>query len=124
MAMQAEPGRDIIVAPETERERSALASVHYLGPAGQRYFAYQSQYGEIGGRIIASKFTRFIQASDRVLDFGCGAGYVLKAVPCGERIGVDINPAALEAAQLNGIACFETLDAVENASFDVAIAHH
>jgi len=103
---------------------TTIAVTHYSGELGRRYFAYQSQFGEFAGQIIARKFDTYIDPSDAVLDFGCGDGLVLKSLSCRERLGVDINPAARQAAERNGITCFDTLDGIESASVDVAISHH
>ncbi len=78
---------------------TTIAVTHYSGELGRRYFAYQSQFGEFAGQIIARKFDTYIDPSDAVLDFG-------------------------QAAERNGITCFDTLDGIESASVDVAISHH
>jgi hypothetical protein len=46
-------------------------SAHYRGSEGERYFAWQHTGGEIGGRIEARYFQKWIQSTDRVVDFGC-----------------------------------------------------
>lgn len=102
-----------------------LVSVsHYSGPSGRRYFAYQSRFGDIAGVLSAKKFAKYIAPSDVVLDFGCGGGFVLKSLTCRERLGVDINPLARRSAETSGITCYQSLGEIENATVDVAIAHH
>ena len=43
-------------------------------------------------------FSDFIKETDKVLDFGCGGGYLLNELNCADKYGVDINPVALEEA--------------------------
>jgi SAM-dependent methyltransferase len=103
---------------------TAIEVRHYTGEAGRRYFAYQSQFGELAGRIVARKLATHIRPSDVVLDFGCGDGSVLKSLTCRQRLGVDVNSVARQAAERNGIICFDTLDGIGPTSVDVAISHH
>lgn len=65
-------------------------STHY----DAAYFAYQKKIGEIGGWANAPKFLSDVKATDRVIDFGCGGGFLLSGLDCRERIGVEINPVA------------------------------
>lgn len=97
---------------------------HYYGAAGERYFDYQSRDADVMATHLAAKFSRHIRGSDVVVDFGCGSGSLLKRLLCTQRFGVEINPAARRVAQANGIACFESLDQVQDHTVDVAIAHH
>jgi len=97
---------------------------HYLGIAGADYFNYQSRFGALLGSFIANKFASLVTKSDVVLDFGCGGGFVLKALECRARLGVDINPVARLTAADNGVTCFERLAEVNDGTVDVAIAHH
>jgi len=97
---------------------------HYSGLAGERYYAYQSRDADVMTRLVARKFSGNVCASDSVIDFGCGGGYLLKALSCGQRFGVEVNPAARRVAEANGLTCFESLDQVNDYTMDIAIAHH
>ena len=97
---------------------------HYTGQKGLDYFDYQSRFGDVAGRIIARKFAPHISASDVVLDLGCGGGFVLKALKCRQRLGVEINPAARAVAVQNRVTCVRTLDEIPDGCADVAISHH
>ncbi len=99
-------------------------SAHYLEAQGEDYFAYQRSIAESNSAILALKFERFVKPLDCVLDFGCGGGYLLKALNCTQRIGVEINPAARLEAAKNGVQCHATLDAVAGGIADVAISNH
>jgi SAM-dependent methyltransferase len=112
------------MASEQLYDRSLVAVTHYTGQSGVRYFDYQSRFGDIAGKLIARKFVGYIGPSDVVLDFGCGGGFVLKALTCGQRIGIEINPVARATSESNGVTCYETLDQIEDGTIDVAISHH
>jgi SAM-dependent methyltransferase len=99
-------------------------SNHYLGSEGERYFAWQNSFAQIGGRIEARKFCHFIRHSDCVLDFGCAAGYTLKNIDCTRRLGVEINPAARRLATENGVEVYATTSELPDAVADVVISNH
>lgn len=99
-------------------------SPHYQGDKGETYFAWQNRHMDIGARIEARKFCRFVRDQDCVLDFGCGGGSTLKNILCKRRIGVEINPAARRTAIENGLECFTDLAEVPSSVADVVISNH
>jgi SAM-dependent methyltransferase len=99
-------------------------SDHYLGEKGETYFAWQSGGGDFGGRINSHKFSHLVEPGHTVLDFGCGGGYLLRNLHCARRIGVEINPAAREAAIKGGIECFATVGEVPDGVADVIVSDH
>jgi SAM-dependent methyltransferase len=100
------------------------ASERYAGLQGEAYFAYQKSIAESRGALLALKFEPFVRPVDCVLDFGCGGGYLLTALNCAQRIGVEINPAARSQALKNGIQCHSALDTVTDGIADVVISNH
>jgi SAM-dependent methyltransferase len=88
------------------------------------YFRYQRAIGEFGGQMNASKFAPFIKASDAVLDFGCGGGFILRSLNCKRRSGIEINPEARSEAKRNGITVFSSIGEAPEAITDVLISHH
>ena len=53
-------------------------------------------------QILATEFfSRWIKPSDRVLDLGCGYCQFINHIPCAEKYGMDLNPAATEHAAGN-----------------------
>jgi 2-polyprenyl-3-methyl-5-hydroxy-6-metoxy-1,4-benzoquinol methylase len=58
------------------------------------YFAWQRQMAEFGAWSNIDKYRDTVGPNDRVLDFGCGGGFLLAKLDCAERIGVEPNPAA------------------------------
>ena len=89
------------------------------------YFGWQSKVGQFGGRANLFKFEKHIKNSDRVLDYGCGGGYLLEQLNCALRIGIDINP-VIQAP--DGVSIFrnyqEVVDQFGVDSFDVIISNH
>jgi len=99
------------------------ASTHYQSEKGLDYLAYQSQFAA-GAVLKTRKFAPHISSQDRVLDFGCGGGWILRQLDCAERLGVELNEAAHMYCRENGIQVVRTLDEVDAREFDVAISNH
>jgi SAM-dependent methyltransferase len=102
------------------RPMSDSHSAHY----DQDYFAWQSTLGEFGGWANLSKFSAHVAAGDRVLDFGCGGGYLLRRLECRARLGVEVNPAAAAVAAQNDVEVFARVDDVPDESVDVVISNN
>lgn len=90
----------------------------------KEYFSWQSSIGEFGGWANETKFSSFINKSDKVLDFGCGGGYLLKHIDCFEKIGIDVNPEALKSANENGIQTYLSTNELSSNSVDLIISNH
>ncbi len=88
-----------------------------------RYFEWQKSIGEFGARANLFKFRPHVRASDRVLDYGCGGGFLLTQLSCGERAGIEINPAARACAASLGVMCHADTDAVPDGWADVLISN-
>ena len=98
----------------------ALSNPHY----DENYFAYQRMMGEYSGVIDLFKFSKDVGRSDRVIDFGCGGGYILANLLAREKIGVEVNEAAAAVARSKGLTIMPTLERVEDGWADVIISHH
>lgn len=105
-------------------EGMPVKSGHYQGPLGFRYFAWQSKNAALTSQIEARKFSRYVKPTDAVLDFGCGGGHILRNLVCSRRVGVEVNPAAREAAIKAGIECYDSLANVQDDAFTIVISHH
>ena len=90
----------------------------------QDYFEWQKRIGTFGGLANKFKFEPFISPTDHILDFGCGGGYLLKNLECAIRSGIDINPAAREIAEQNGVTVYASIDDVPSDYADVVICHN
>lgn len=97
-----------------------LVSSHY----DARYFDWQASIGEFGGWANQTKFASFVSPASKVLDFGCGGGYLLKNLDCAHRAGVEVNPAAREVARRNGIETFERVQDVPDDYVDLIISNN
>jgi SAM-dependent methyltransferase len=100
----------------------------HMSPAAiyydESYFRWQAPLGEFGGWANQSKFREYICAESRVLDFGCGGGFLLKNLPCSKRVGVELNPTAAETAKKNGIEVYRTVEEVPDGYVDVVISNN
>lgn len=88
---------------ETSRP-SPTSSAHYDAD----YFAWQQQSGRLGGWANVDKYRNTVRATDRVLDFGCGGGFLLANLECAGRFGIEPNPAGRDEAKKNGVTVFAT----------------
>jgi SAM-dependent methyltransferase len=99
-------------------------SDHYIEAKGEAYFASQNRGAAHEALLTVWKFQPHVSPGDRVLDFGCAGGWILRALDCSERIGVEVNPAAHPACRQNGVKVYFSLEEVEESGFDVVISHH
>jgi len=100
-------------------------SAHYADPvAGEKYFSWQREGGAKGAIYNLKFFAPFIHEDQDVLEFGCGGGYLLAALRCREKIGVEVNPAARAEAAKNGVQTLATLEEISGKTFDRVISSH
>lgn len=89
------------------------------------YFGWQHKVGEFGGKANLFKFQQHIKTSDRVLDYGCGGGYLLAHLDCHVKVGLDINP-SIKAP--DGVVILKSFNEIVKMyglnSFDVVISNH
>lgn len=97
-----------------------LISSHY----DEKYFDWQASIGEFGGWANQSKFIEYISSNSRVLDFGCGGGFLLKSVKCGKKVGVEVNPSAVETARKNNIEVFSSVEEIPDEYVDIIISNN
>lgn len=97
----------------------APVNAHY----NDAYFRLQKSVGELA-EANAWMFRDFVGASDVVVDFGCGGGFLLRCLDTQRRIGVEVNPAAIEDARMNGIEIVNDLLQLPPDSVDVVISNH
>ena len=95
------------------------ASNHY----DAQYFDWQRSIGAFGGKVGRSVYQAYVRPTDRVVDFGCGGGFLLRELRCAERRGVEINPSAREEAHRSGTACVASAEELPDAWADVVISN-
>jgi 2-polyprenyl-3-methyl-5-hydroxy-6-metoxy-1,4-benzoquinol methylase len=89
------------------------------------YFSWQSKIGKFGGKANSFKFKKYINRRDKVLDFGCGGGYLLSELECDLRVGLDINPVIESPPGVQIYKKYSDLVATFGAGFfDVVISNH
>lgn len=95
-------------------------STHY----DDKYFDWQASIGDFGGWANQSKFVGYISSNSRVLDFGCGGGFLLKGIQCSTKVGIEVNPSSAETARKNGIDVFGSVEELPDDYFDVIISNN
>lgn len=88
----------------------------------EKFFDWQKKIGEFAAIVDIYKFKRYVRSSDNVIDFGCGGGFMLKALPCSGKIGVEINNVARNFAYMNGIIAVKDSSEIKDGWADVIIS--
>lgn len=88
------------------------------------YFNWQKDIGAFGGMTNKLKFSDYIKSEDKVIDFGCGGGFLLANIPAREKIGIELNASAREHAAKIGIKAVSSASMVEDNWADVIISNH
>jgi SAM-dependent methyltransferase len=97
-------------------------SKYYEGTSGDSYFDWEKDIGEFSGWACLSDVSSHIEPQHDVLDFGCGGGYLLEALQCRRKSGVEVNPAAVASARERGLEIFTDVSTIPDESFDVIIS--
>jgi SAM-dependent methyltransferase len=96
----------------------------YQGADGEQYYAYQSDANFGRKQFETWKFEKYITPTDTIVDFGCGAGLMLKYLTAAEKLGIEVNPAASADAARNGIATVSSASDISDGFADVVISNH
>jgi SAM-dependent methyltransferase len=86
-------------------------------PAG-----HDPKAGEFAGLAHQPKFAAYARPDYRVAQLGCGGGWLLRQLPCAERIGVEEDAALAATARRAGIDVVASLAAIADASIDLFIS--
>ncbi len=99
-----------------------MLNKHY----NKKYFKWQSQIGEFGGKANSIKFNNLFKAGQKILDFGCGGGYMLKNIKekNTKLFGVEVNKEAKKIAKTNGVKVFSNSSLLPANYFDLIISNH
>ena len=90
----------------------------------ETYFDYQKDIGLFGGLANKIKFENLIKKDQKVLDFGCGGGYLLDNFNQIEKNGVEINKEAIQEAKKKQIKIYNTSSELPSNTFDLIISNH
>jgi|TARA_B110001450_G_C17583911_1_gene466133 SAM-dependent methyltransferase len=97
------------------------AEKHY----DKKYFEWQKNVGIFGAKANKIKFEKLISDNLKVLDFGCGGGYLLNEFKCEiEKHGVEINEVARSQATKNGLKCYKSSKELPSDYFDLIISNN
>jgi len=84
---------------------------------------FEYRYDKLTAAANTRFFQDFINATDSVLHFWCGGGYLLDALSCGDKYGIDANPKYRAHAQSKfGFRVQPNFDGLTN--LDVVITSH
>ena len=89
-----------------------------------RYFEIQKRIGELGGWANLPKYVPFVKPDFKVLDFGCGGGYLLETLHCREKKGIEVNPSARAEARRRQIETVSATSEVPDEWADIIVSHH
>jgi 2-polyprenyl-3-methyl-5-hydroxy-6-metoxy-1,4-benzoquinol methylase len=91
-------------------------------PYGAEYFRYEFGIGSFTRWANLTKFSMYIHPCMKVLDFGCGGGYLLANLNCKEKLRVEVNPVARAEAEKSGIRTVDSTSGIEDGSADTVIS--
>jgi len=92
---------------------------------GDAYYAWQRSAGQLGAELDNWKFQPFLNPQIAVLDFGCGGGFMLAALPASERWGIEVNPVAAREASTRLDRVVPAIRAIPvDKQFDAIVSHH
>lgn len=99
---------------------SEVENTHY----NEKYFSFINDSSMYSSIIDKFKFESEVKSTDKIVDFGCGGGYMLSALEAAEKIGVEVNEVAANAARKRGLNIVPDLKDVPDGWADVMISHH
>lgn len=88
------------------------------------YFVWQQPLGHFSGWANRFKFQPWVGVDKRLVDFGCGGGFLLEQLPARERLGVEPNPAARAAAAARGLLVVASLEEIPDGWADTIVSDH
>ncbi len=97
-----------------------MTSEHHYS---DKYFEWQSNVGIFGAIANRIKFEKFIKEDQKVLDFGCGGGYMLSTFNNIEKYGVEISDIAREEAKRK-MKVYKRSSELPDNFFDLIISNH
>ena len=87
------------------------------------YYKFQRKIGSFGAKANMIKFQKLIYNDLKVLDFGCGGGFLLNEFDAKiKKYGVEVNQIARCEAINKGIKCYKTSKDLPSNFFDLIIS--
>lgn len=108
---------------------SVKVSAHYTGGEGEAYASgdYWSNLGHPSFRFEADFFAPYVQASHRVLDFGCGNGGLMNALRgrVASIEGLEVNAAAARRGREAGFTIYDSIGSIPaGKTYDRILSNH
>lgn len=110
---------------------SSNISQRYLGDQGREYYELGfSSETEIGRLYQSRHFRPYCSEEKTVLDVGCADGFFLHNLPAKQRLGVEVNPKAIQICQERSIqnncpiTIYRDIREIQNHSVDVVLSNH
>lgn len=101
-----------------------VSTHHATGDAARAYFEYQQLAEDMRGDMVARKYAPYINPTDTLVDFGCGAAGATLRLNCFRRLGVEPNEHARALATRRGIEMYLVAADLPPAIADVVISNH
>jgi SAM-dependent methyltransferase len=100
-------------------------SGHYTGGSGKAYHeGVVEPWSERATTLALPLFRSHVGPEDVVVDFGCGSGRLLTALPARRRIGIEVNPVSAAEARARGVEVVAASADVPESVADVVVSHH
>lgn len=90
----------------------------------ESYFEWQCIIGKFGGMVKANIFKPHIKSDMKVVEFGCGGGFLLNNINAVEKVGIEINDTARKHAEELGIKCYKYSSELPDNYADIIISTH
>ncbi|MEY8410220.1 methyltransferase domain-containing protein [Lachnospiraceae bacterium 62-26] len=90
----------------------------------EEYFEYQKKIGENASAVDLVNFIDFIDKNDTVVEFGSGGGFLLSLIDAKQKVGIEINPYAIECSKRNGVKTVDDAAKLPDQFADIIISTH
>lgn len=112
------------ISPFIDYTRLDFSGVEGEGRYNADYLSIQLDFAKVDSVLDRNFFQNFIKPTDRVAEFGMGAGLLLDKLECRKKVGIEVNEVARKYAKDLGIESVSDLAELEDGSQDVIISTH
>ena len=91
---------------------------------GNPFMMHKQGTAQAAARLNAFKFKPYTSPGDRVLEFGCSGGWLLKELTAAERVGIEPDRKAQEVCRWNGIEVVDSAAQLGSRKFNRVISNH
>jgi hypothetical protein len=115
------------VAKATDHKRTLDGPAigrRYVGDLGKQYYGWQDASAREGAIRIVPYFKPYVREADRLIDFGCGGGFLLELLQAREKVGIDPTAEVRNDAAAGGLRVVASPVDLSDRSADVVISNH